>query len=227
MPVDRGAIDAQLREIGEGDRWWEHREFRDLPHILHVDEQIRGIVAGKLLGARRPRIRPVGRWIIVATSLRLICLKQERFARKQVEVPAGQITGTWSTNRLRSYEIVLHTGHGRLRIRIRKEDAFRFSAALQHLLPAPAQALPGDATRSRIPGLDAIAALPGVSGIVAKVSGRPRPDYATHDHVDRLQTHLARVQQDVERLQQQVAFLEDLLQKRAEETFLQRTSADA
>lgn len=46
MPVDRGAIDAQLREIGEGEGWWEQREFRALPSILQHDvEQLQQQVA--------------------------------------------------------------------------------------------------------------------------------------------------------------------------------------
>ena len=49
MPVDRGAIDGQLREIGEGERWWEQREFRDLPYVLQPDERLRGLTNGKLV----------------------------------------------------------------------------------------------------------------------------------------------------------------------------------
>ena len=113
MPVDRSAIDAQLREIGEGDRWWEQREFRALPHILHADERLVGIANGTLLGVRRPRIGRAGRWLFVATSQRLICLKQERFARKQVEFAAGQISRVQQSSRLRAYQIALETAQGR------------------------------------------------------------------------------------------------------------------
>ncbi|MBA2670512.1 MAG: hypothetical protein H0U67_09090 [Gemmatimonadetes bacterium] len=59
MPIDRGEIDAQLRAIGEGERWWEQREFRDLPHVLHPDERIQGIINGKVLGPRRAPLRRV------------------------------------------------------------------------------------------------------------------------------------------------------------------------
>src|SRR5690606_34155778 len=117
MPVDRGAIDAQLREIGEGGRWWEQREFRDLPYILHADERIRGIVTGRLLGPRRPRILPSGPWLLVATDQRLLGLRQERFGRKQVEIAPGQVTRMQQGSRLRSYQIVLETPLRRYRIR--------------------------------------------------------------------------------------------------------------
>lgn len=228
MPVDRGAIDAQLREIGEGERWWEQREFRDLPHILHADERIQGIVNGKLLGPR-PRLRPSGPWLIVVTTQRLICLKQERFARKQVEVAAGQITHVHESSRLRTYQIILGTPQRRYRIRIPKADAFRFSGALAPLLPeAPVQRLhPALEEWAWIPGLTTVAALPGVAGIVSKASLLPPPDYATRAHVERLEAALEQMQGELGRLQQQVAFLEDLLQKRAEESFLPRPSVDA
>lgn len=220
MPVDRGAIDAQLREIGEGERWWEHREFRDLPHILHADERILGLVRGKLLGPR-PRLRPGGEWLIVATNLRLVCLKQERFARKQVEIAAGQIVRALENGRLRAHQITLDTPQRRYRIRIPKADAFRFSGAIAPLLPqTPAQPVhPALEPWTWIPGVTAVAALPGVAGLVAKVAA---PEYATREHVERLEATVEQLQRDLARTQQQVAFLEDLLQKQSEEAFLQR-----
>ena len=221
MPVDRSAIDAQLREIGEGDRWWEQREFRALPHVLHADERIVGIVNGKLLGARRPRIGRTGRWLFVATNQRLICLKQERFARKQVEFAAGQISRIQHSSRLRAYQITIETAQGRYRIRIEKDDAFRFAGSIAPLIPnQPAQ--PVDDTlepRPRLPGMTVVASLPGVGGIMARLSA---PEYATRDQVVRLEHTVERLLLDIERLQQQVAFLEELLQRRAVEALAGR-----
>lgn len=208
MPVDRNAIDAQLREIGEGDRWWEHPEFRALPHILHPDEKILSLVRGTLLGARRPRIRPAGRWIFVATNQRLLCLKHERFARKQVEFSSGQINRMQQGNRLRAYQIIIETPQGRYRLRIAKEDAFRFAGSIGQLIPGQPQISDAE--------LESRPRLPGVAGIVAKVGKPAVPDYATRAHVERLESTVDRLQLDVDRLQQQVAFLEELLQKRAE-----------
>ena len=226
MPVDRSAIDAQLREIGEGERWWEQREFRALPHILHADERILGIVNGKLLGARRPRLRPAGWWLLVATDQRLLCLRQERFARKQLEFTAGQITRVQQGSRMRSYQITLDTAQGRYRIRVAKDDAFRFLGALAPFLPEPpAQRLaPGLEPWSWVPGIDTVAALPGVGGIVSRVSSRSGGEAGA---VERLEATVDRLQSDVERLQQQVAFLEDLLQKRADEELYLRSPADS
>lgn len=226
MPIDRGAIDAQLREIGEGDRWWEHREFRDLPHILHADEQIRGLITGKLLGARRPRLRMAGSWVFVATSQRLIALKQERFARKQVEVAAGQVIRIHPSTRLRSCQIVVETPQRRYRLRVPKAEAFRFAGALATLMPAaPAQPPVLEAESwSWFPR--SVAALPGVAGLVDRVSGSGQ-DYASRAHVERLEMTVEALQNELERLRHQVVFLEDLLRKQSEDTFLSRSSADS
>jgi hypothetical protein len=227
MPVDRGAIDQQLRDIGEGDRWWEHREFRDLPHVLHADERIRGLAHGKLLGPRGPRLLPAARWLLVATDQRLLCMRQERFARKQVEIASGQITRIRASTRLRTVQLLLETPQARYRIRIPKEDAFRFAAALDPLVPEAQRLEGGAAGRSWLPGVSTIAALPGVSGLVSKMSGPPAPELAPRDKVERVEAAVERLQTEVERLQQQVKFLEDLLQTRAEDAFLQRSSAGA
>lgn len=232
MPVDRGAIDGQLRDIGEGERWWEQREFRDLPYILHADERLRGIVNGRLLGRRRPRLGVgmlMAPWLIVVTDQRLICLKQERFARKQVEIAPGQITGIHHTSRIRAHQILIETGVRRYRLRIAKPDAFRFSGALAGLLPRPTplQASHPGVAPTPIPGMGMVAALPGVGGLVSRFTKQTPPEYATRAHVDRLESTVERLLDDVERLQQQVAFLENLLQTRAEEAYLPRTSAEA
>lgn len=220
MPVDRGAIDAQLRDIGEGDQWWEQREFRDLPYVLQPEERIQGIINGKLLGPRRARlipgrrVLPARRWLVVATDQRLVCLRQERFVRKQVELRSGEILGMWHTSRIRTCQLTLDTSHGRYRIRIPKLGAFRFVSALAPLMPRPA-ALPAK------PGLPAptgfpIAHRPGLSGLVDRISLLASPDFATRADLARLAATVERLEAEVERLQQQVDFLEELLEKRAE-----------
>jgi hypothetical protein len=217
MPVDRGAIDEQLREIGEGDRWWEQREFRALPHILHADERIRGLVVGKLLGPRRPRLRPAGRWLLVATNLRLICLKQERFARKQIEIASGEVRRVTSGSRLGGHQITIETARWKYRVRIARVDAFRFGGALDGLFPNLLAARL-DAEESR-PWL---AGVPGVGRLIQKGATSTAGDFAPRAQVERVESAVERLQADVERLQHQVAFLEDLLQKRAEDSFVQR-----
>lgn len=229
MPVDRGQIDAQLREIGEGERWWEQREFRDLPHILHADEKIQGLITGRVLGAPRPRVRPTGTWLIVATDQRLLCLRQERFARKQIEVAAGQITRVHQSSRLRGYQISIETARQKLRIRISKADAFRFAGAIAPLIPAPAaRRMDTDLEPlSWLPGITTVAALPGFSGVVSRMAMLSPPDYASREQLLRLEDTVDVLRSEVERLQQQVGFLEELLQKRAEEAFLPPSQVDS
>ena len=202
MPVDRSAIDAQLREIGEGERWWEQREFRDLPYILNADERLHGVVLGKLLGARRPRVLPSAPWLVAATSQRLVCLREQRFGRQQVDIPLSQITGMWQRSRLRGVEITLQTMGRRFRLRVAKTDAFRFIGAISPLLPnAPAAAVAGE-----VPG-----------GLRARLL--PGPGAVTREEFSRVEAALERQEKEIERLQQHVEFLEKLLETRAQGAF--------
>jgi len=228
MPVDRGEIDMQLKQIGEGENWWEQREFRDLPHILHAEERIQGVIMGRVLGPRRPTLRPVGSWLIVATTQRLICLRQERFARKQVEIAAGQITRVHQSSRLRGFQITIESPQRRLRIRIPKVNAFRFGSALSSLMPDPATVRPQTDLEplAWLPGITTVAALPGFGGIVSRIAMLSPPDYQSTQNTARLEEVVETLRTDVDRLQQQVAFLEDLLQKRAETSYLPSYSAE-
>lgn len=222
MPVDRGVIEAQLREIGEGDRWWEQREFRSLPHVLHADESIRGLAAGRLLGLRRPRFRPASGWLIVATDRRLICLRQGRVARRQVDIAAEEIVRIHQSRGIRAAHVTVTTQQSRYRIAIAKADAYRFAAGLAPLVRGrPGRtSVPDLGPWGWIPGLTAVASLPGVAGIVSKTLLRPAPERATREHVERLEATVDRLQEDVDRMREQVTFLEDLLHKRADEMFL-------
>ena len=232
MPIDRGEIDAQLKEIGEGERWWEYREFRELPHVLHAGERLRGITSGVLLDTRRPRIRMANRWVIVATTQRLLLLKQERFARKQVDIPAGQIIRIHQSSRLRSFQIEIDTPLRRYRIRIPKDDAFRFAGTLGPLMANPqAQQLTAyapPAPQAVGPGMAMVpVATPVRTGVLSRLFGRTPRDYTSRAYVEQLEATVDRLEQDVERLQQQVAFLEALLQKRSDEAFLPRSPVDS
>jgi PH (Pleckstrin Homology) domain-containing protein len=211
MPVDRGAIDAQLRDIGEGERWWEEREFRDLPYILSADERIHGIVHGRLLRPRRPRIIPSPPGLVVATNQRLICLKREGFGRQQVDLYLGQITGMQHSSRLRTVQITLYTTHRKHRIRVAKADAFRFISALAALLPRPEGAA--------LPAAAANPTLPRPAGLLSRWTQPPAPDPVTRGDLARVEGAVERLEGEVERLRQHVEFLEELLQERSGGTF--------
>ena len=208
MPVDRGEIDAQLREIGEGERWWEQREFRALPHILQSGERLRALVTGKLLGPRRPRLLPAPRWLVVATDRRLVCIRMERFGRQQVEVDLDRIVEIRHASRPRSYRVVIQTPHQLLRLRIRREDAFRFIGALSPDGTGPA--LPGTGRAFKRYALPAV--VPSLLGAFSRLTGAVGADPATQAQLARVEGTVERLEAEVERLRQQVDFLESLVQ---------------
>lgn len=211
MPVDRGAIDAQLRDIGEGERWWEQREFRDLPYILQADERIHGLIHGTVLGRRRPRLPSRGHWLIVATSQRLICLKQERAGRRQVDVRWDQVTGIRHRSRLRAVQITLETPQRPYRIRVQKAEAFRFIGALAPLVPQPA-----GAAGAGVPAVSAAPVLRGLPGLLSWMTVLPGPEYASAHDLARVEATVERLENEVARLRQHVEFLESLLEKHSD-----------
>lgn len=222
MPVDRTAIDQQLREIGEGERWWEEREFRALPHVLFPDERIRGLVRGKVRDRVRLGVTPAARWLVIATDKRIVCLKQDRVARRQIEIGADQITRFRQHFRLRSVDLVIETSTGRLRIRVGKDDAHGFATAVSQMVPSRSTlALPPDLEPlAWIPGIATVASLPGVAGIVSRVSMLSPAAPPPPGRIERLESIVAEMEAEIDRLKQQVAFLEELLEKRTGESFL-------
>ena len=227
MAVDRGTIEQQLHAIREGDFWWEQREFRELVHVLYENERILGLINGKLLG-RMPRPRTPRRWLIVATSQRIICLSYRPFGRKHVEIFPDMITRVYHSSRLHSYQIAIVTTVQQYRIRIPKADAFRFVQALSVLVPRETvhRLSPGLEALSWVPGISTVAALPGVERMLSKATVLTAPEPALRGELQRLEQTVERLQNDVERLQEQVAFLENLLQNRARDHYLTETTAD-
>jgi hypothetical protein len=213
MSLDRGSIERQLKQIGEGDHWWEHREFRELHHVLYADERINGLVQGRLLVGRRPRLRPARRWLIVATDQRLICLRHERFGRKQIDIAAAVITRIDQRSRFRGSQITVATATRTYRMRMSREDAFRFARALEPLVPATP--VP-HVRRGLLDPISAIALVPGFDRLVGGVTMLPPPDAVTRADLERVEVAVDRIQVELDRLQEQVAFLEKLLHQRTE-----------
>jgi hypothetical protein len=227
MAVDRGAIDQQLNAIREGDHWWELREFRELAHVLYDNERILGLINGKLLG-RMPRPRTPRRWLIVATNARIICLSFRPFGRKHIEIHPDMITRVYHSSRVHSYQIAIVTTVQKYRIRLPKEDAFRFVQALSILIPREAvhRLSPGLEALSWVPGMSTVAALPGVERMLSKATVLTAPEPAIRTELHRLEETVEKLQSDVEHLQEQVAFLENLLQQRGRESYLTETTAE-
>jgi hypothetical protein len=128
----------------------------------------------------------------------------------------------------RSFQISVQTPQRRYRLRIAKEDAIRFLSALAPLAPRTTQAAvhPDLEPLSWIPGIQTVASMPVVSGIITRVSMLSPPEYVRRDQLSELQATVDRLHHDVERLQQHVGFLEDLLEKRSGESFLPASASD-
>lgn len=222
MPLDRGAIDQQLQELGEGNRWWDQREMRDLPSVLDADESILAIARGRIA-----RVRVLRRtWLILVTDRRLLCLRSTGGSGwRQVDVPARQIT-----------RVALRIGplHGRVRVTagdrsfrllIPRGDAYKLATALTGVasITRPSPNLPGPVLMVRRV-FDHVLALPAaaLNPVAATVAAMPAhakgqqlakaaalPDPVTEQRIDWLEAQVAE-------LQQQIEFLERLLQERHE-----------
>ena len=218
MAVDRGVIDQQLRALREGEHWWESREFRELPHLMYDGERIVGLIRGKVLG-RLPQPRPKRSWLIVVTDQRVIFLKAGIIGGlRQMHVSPAGVTRVYHSNRLRSYQVTIVTTVEKYRIRIPKADAFRFVQALAAVIPSESvhRLSPSLEALSWVPGITTVAALPGVERMLSKATVLAAPQPVSRTEMQRLEETVEQLQKDVDRLTEQVAFLENLLQKRAE-----------
>jgi hypothetical protein len=227
MAVDRGEIDQQLQAIRESDSWWEQREFRELAHLLYPGERLLGLVNGKLLG-RMPRPRTPRRWLIVATTQRLLCLHQGTFGRRQIQILPDMVTRVYHSSRVRNYQIAISTTVQSYRIRIPKAEAFRFVQALSALMPRESlhRLSPSLEALSWVPGMSTFAALPGVERMLSKATVLTAPEPAMRADMQRLEDTVERLQAEVDRLTEHVAFLEQLLEKRAEPTYLTESTSE-
>jgi hypothetical protein len=201
MPLDRGALDAQLRAIGETELWWNRQEFRELTHVLHPGEAILGLVSGTLLGVPRPRLLPRAPWLVVATDQRLVLLRGERDARRQIDIVPAEIVRVHQRSRLRSFLVAIETPLRRHRIRIAKEDAYRFVTALARLVPQLAD------------GTVAVAQVPALAGGIGAAANRAGPEAG-----DELAAVVGRLRDEVERLERRLAQLEERLAAEADRT---------
>jgi hypothetical protein len=209
MPIDRGALDQQLQELGEASRWWNQREIRDLPAVLHADEQIAAIARGRVA-----RIRLLRRsWLIVVTDDRLLCIRSGRTKGwRQIEVHAAQITRvSMRIGPLKGRVIVVADGQT-YRLLVPRADAYKLHNALMQMGPTGAASVPGFApTRIVRSMVDHVLALPAVALAPATtpVSQQPSIDAnAVDQRFNRLET-------EIQQLREQVEFLEQLLRERA------------
>ncbi|MGH7469220.1 MAG: hypothetical protein ACRENP_14790 [Longimicrobiales bacterium] len=208
MPLDRGIIEQQLAALGEPATWWERRELRDLPAVLHAEERIQAIALGKLHRARWRR-----EWLVVVTDERLVCLQtNKRMGRRQFDLHAGQVTDLSVRNGIRRAFVTVRAYGEVYRLRVRRTDAVKLSAAISKLVPTRERPLETRHSPGAMVGrvIQHMLALPSAAFDEVK----PPPPVQTVDNTP-IEQRLQLLENEVQRLQQQVDFLEDLLQQRS------------
>jgi Bacterial PH domain len=217
MPIDRGIIDQQLEALGEGSRWWEQRELRDLPAVLESDEQILAISRGKVARLRWMRRS----WLIVVTQRRLLCLRSSARTWRQLEVGASQIARV--SLRIGPFRgrVVVATGGQTYRLLVPSADAYKLQSALSSLGTAPKESFSRfGPTRIVHRMIDHVLALPAVALGPDMASVRPpAPDAAGRRALapaerSMIDERLQSLEREVQELRQQVEFLEQLLRQR-------------
>jgi hypothetical protein len=208
MPLDRGLIEQQLAALGEPAQWWERREMRDLPAVLHTNERIQAIAVGKLkrLGWQRE-------WLIVVTDQRMVCLQTGmRMGRRQFDLHAGQITDLSMRSRIRRALVIVRAYGEVYRLRVRRADGAKLIAAISRLVPTRERPLETRHSPGAMVGrvIQHMLALPS-----AAFDDTKPPAPAAPPDVAPLEKRLQLLEDEVQRLQQQVDFLEDLLEQRS------------
>jgi hypothetical protein len=221
MAADRGTIDQQLEALGEGARWWNQLELRDLPAVMRSDERILAITRGKIARGRWLRRS----WLIVVTEQRLLVLHSRSGAGwNQLEVPISQIVRVaFRVGPFRGRVLVV-TPVGKYRLLVPRTDGYKVVQALMSQV-TPGQAVTGFApTRMVRQVIDHVLALPAVAlnphGARQAALLPAAETSAIERRLQRLEEHVQQLQQQVEyleQLQQQVDFLEQLLQRSAAE----------
>lgn len=208
MPIDRGIIDKQLQALGEGTRWWEQREMRDLPAVLHSDEQILAISRGKIA-----RVRWLRRsWLIVVTDRRLLCMRSSDGASwRQSEISASQIGRVALRVGPFKGRVLVHAGGHTFRLLVLRQDAQKLVSALSKLASPPNEVVSRTAPTILVRRvIDHILALPAAA-LAPTVTTEQIPQQAAALAMDeRVHT----LEDEIEELTKQVKFLEQLLRQR-------------
>lgn len=213
MAIDRGTLDQQLQDLGDGTKWWDRRELRDLPQVLEAGEQILAIARGKIA-----RVRIVHRpWLIVVTDRRLICLRSAgEVSWRQLMVPASQISRV--SLRIGPFRgrVVVGAGDRTYRLLVPRNDAYRLLSALSSLATPANPGVSGFGpvllvrrVMDHVLALPAAAFDPGRPGHAVSLSRTQAP--VLSEAVDQ---RIQSLEDDVAELRQQVAFLEKLLADR-------------
>jgi hypothetical protein len=205
MPIDRGVLDNQLRSLGESSRWWNEREFRDLPAVLHADERVLSLSRGKLA-----RVRWLRRaWLIVVTDQRLLCVRSARGPSwAQLEVGAALIERV--TLRVGPFRgrVRVHAAGRTYRLLMPRPDAYRIATALSGLGTRANESISGFAPTLMVRRvIDHVLAMPAAALGPHAPRALPPYDPVVNERVATLESELGE-------LRRQVDFLEQLLRER-------------
>ena len=204
--MNRGVLEKQLHALGESSSWWEHREMRDLPTVLHEDEEIRAIARGRLGRLRGPRPS----WLMVVTDRRLVCLRSSRTTWRQFEIGAQLISSITLRMRLFGGRLMIVTSDRSFRFQLHQADAQKLLTALARVANCGQDTLSGPTQMVRRM-VNHMLALPAATLNTYSMPRQPKqiepkpaaPDERVHAMEERIQE-----------LQQQVEFLEQLLRQR-------------
>lgn len=205
MPIDRGIIDQQLQELGESSRWWQERELRDLPAVMHADERILAITRGKL-----GRLRFTKRtWLMVVTDQRLICLRAAHSGWRQLEVNSRHIERVSLRVGPFRGRVVVGTNARTYRLLVPRADAYRLNSVLSSAGGAARMYLPGSGPTHMVRRMvDHVLSLPAAA-FNPELPSPPAPPRDT----TALEQRVHALEDQIQQLQQQVDFLEELLRK--------------
>ncbi|HSK18578.1 MAG TPA: PH domain-containing protein [Longimicrobiales bacterium] len=207
MPIDRGVIDQQLLALRESTQWWDQREFRDLPAVMHAEEQILALSRGKIA-----RVRWLRRtWLIVVTDMRVLCLRSSGGTGwRQVEVRGDQIERTaLRIGPLRGRVLLIAAGQT-YRMLVPRQDAYKLMTALSSLGNHAKDTFSGfGPTRIVRRVMDHVLALPAAA--MDPTAPRAAPAPLPAPVADR---RIQALEEEMQELRQQVDFLEQLLRQR-------------
>ena len=208
MPIDRGIIDNQLQALGEGSRWWDHRELRDLPAVLDADEQILAISRGKIARVRWLRRE----WLIVVTNRRLLCIRSAGGTSwRQLEVSAGTIGRVALRIGPFHGRVVVVSSGNTFRLLVPRPDAYKLLTALSSLSNFGKEAMSGFGPTLMIRRMfHHVLALPAAA-LNPEIPGKSPP---AGPDVMAIDQRFESLEEQVEELQRQVKFLEQLLRQR-------------
>ena len=207
MPLDRGTVEQQLQAIGEGSRWWEQLELRDLPDALHANENIRAIAVGAIW--REMMIRR--NWLIVVTDQRMLALRSGRkMMRKQLELTGNDITRVSMRMGPFNAQIKILASGSKIRIKVKRPEGYKLLNALSLLTPRREEPIKAGLGSMAGRVIQHVLDLPTAAlhpGERVQAALLPAPDPMTEQRIQALEDQ-------VQRLQQQVDFLEALLRQR-------------